>query len=186
MMLNEQKTASDWLFFRVAIVLCFIVFAAVVRILPHPWNFTPVGAMALFSGAKLGRTWQAFVFPCAALLAGDAFVGFYSLMPIVYASFCVSVLIGIAFRGRQTVGPLSVATLLGAIQFFVITNFAVWLFGNTYPHSFAGLLTCYTAGIPFLGNTLAGDAVHAALFFGGFALLERYSPAIRESESQEA
>ena len=56
---------------RAVIVACFILFAAVVRILPHPWNFTPVGAMALFSGAKLGRTLKAFVLPLSALLLGD-------------------------------------------------------------------------------------------------------------------
>ena len=113
---------------------CFIVFAAVVRILPHPWNFTPLGAMALFSGAKLGRSWAAFLFPLDGSLCGDLFVGFYKLMLIVYLSFCLSVLIGIAFRHRQSFKPLSLATLLGAGQFFLITNFAVWaLLGYTPP-----------------------------------------------------
>jgi hypothetical protein len=176
---RKMYSTSDFPLFRALIILSFILFAAVVRILPHPWNFTPVGAMALFSGAKFGRTWKAFLFPLAALFCGDLIVGFHRLMPIVYFSFCVSVLLGIAFRNRQSLRPLGLATLLGAAQFFLVTNFAVWATGNTYPHSILGLVTCYVAGIPFFGNTLAGDACYALAFFVGFALLERLSFALR-------
>jgi hypothetical protein len=174
-----------WIY-RLFVVLCFIVFAAVVRILPHPWNFTPVGAMALFSGAKLGRSWQAFVFPLAALFCGDLFIGLYGvkLMFVVYLSFSISVLIGIAFRRRQSPLPLSLATFLGALQFFLITNFAVWAFGTTYAHNFAGLAACYIAGIPYFGNAFAGDAFYASAFFGGFALLERFSSTLREEQRE--
>jgi hypothetical protein len=143
------------------VVACFILFAAVVRILPHPWNFTPAGAMALFSGAKLGRSWQAFLLPLIALFSGDLFVGFHRLMPVVYFSFCVSVLIGIAFRRRQSLKPLSAATFLGALQFFLITKFGVWALGNFYPRALAGLTTCFIAAIPYFGNTLAGDSTRS-------------------------
>jgi hypothetical protein len=53
-----RKTSSEdpVPIYRFFLVLGFILFAAVVRILPHLWNFAPVGAMALFSGAKLGRS----------------------------------------------------------------------------------------------------------------------------------
>ena len=179
-----HKIDSDghvWIY-RLSIVLCFILFAAVVRILPHPWNFTPVGAMALFSGAKLGRSWRAFLFPLIALLAGDLFVGFHRLMPIVYFSFCVSVLIGIAFCHRQTLKPLSLATFFGALQFFLVTNLALWAISDYYPHTISGLAACYIAGIPLFGNTLASDACYALLFFGGFWLVERFSPALRGRE----
>jgi hypothetical protein len=183
-MLRKMNSADSSSIYRVFIVICFILFASVVRIVPHPWNFAPVGAMALFSGAKLGRSWQAFLFPLAALFCGDIFVGLYSLrlMSIVYFSFCLSVLIGIAFRRWQSPLPLSLATFLGASQFFLITNFAFWAFGTTYQHTFAGLVTCYIAGLPYLRNTLAGDAFYSALFFGGFALLARLHPPLRENE----
>ena len=166
---------------RVVIILCFIIFAAVVRVLPHPWNFTPVGAMALLSGAKLGRTWKAFLLPLAALLFGDLFVGFYRIMPLVYLSFSLSVVIGTLVRNRQSLAPISLATLLGATQFFLMTNWAIWAFGTTYPKSLHGLVGCYLAGIPLFGNTLAGDAFYAFLLFGGFALIERVVPAFRSS-----
>ena len=176
--INFQNHA---LIYRISIVVCFILFAAVVRILPHPWNFTPLGAMALFSGAKLGRSWQAFLFPLIALFCGDLFVGFHRLMPVVYFSFGLSVFIGIAFRQRQSLKPLSAAVLLGALQFFLITNFAVWALGDFYPRTPAGLTACFIAAIPFFGNTLAGDSFYALFLFGGFALLERASPAIRQT-----
>jgi hypothetical protein len=169
--------------FRVFIVLCFILFAAIVRILPHPWNFTPVGAMALFSGAKLGRSWRAFLVPLGALFVGDCFVGFHRLMPVVYLSFCLSVLIGIAIRHRQSLRYISVASFIGALQFFLITNFALWAVATAYPHTFAGLVTCYVAGLPLFGNTLAGDGFYALVFFGGFVLLKHLSPSLRASET---
>ncbi len=73
------------------------------------------------------------------------------------------------------------ATFLGALQFFLITNFGVWAFLNSYPRTGAGLAACYLAGVPLFWNTLAGDAVYATLFFGGFFLAERLAPRLRRS-----
>ena len=181
-MLAAQNSERSIMFLRGLLVVGFLTFAAIVRILPHPWNFTPIGAMALFGGAKFGKGWQGFFFPLAGLFLGDLFIGFHRLMPIVYFSFCISVLIGMVFRRKQTPGPLSLATLLGAIQFFLITNLGMWVMGtmSIFPKTFAGLLACYAAGIPYFGNTLLGDSFYAALLFGGFALVEHLSRALRE------
>ncbi len=81
-------------------------------------------------------------------------------------------MIGRLFRNRQLFLPLFGATLLGAAQFFLITNFAVWAFGSTYVKSPLGLLSCYAAGIPYFGNTLAGDFLYVVILFGGFAIAE--------------
>jgi hypothetical protein len=179
----ESKSNRNASYLRIAIILCFILFAAIARVLPHPWNFTPVGAMALFAGAKLGRSWMAFLLPLAALFAGDVFVGLHKLMLVVYLSFALSVLIGILFRKSQSAGPLALATLLGATQFFLMTNFAVWAFLTGYAKTFSGLITCYAVGFPLLGNTLAGDAFYTAILFGGYALAERFLPALRDTQS---
>jgi hypothetical protein len=164
---------------RLLVILCFVVAAASLRVLPHPWNFTPVGAMAIFAGAKLGHRWSAYLFPFTTLILGDLFLGFHRLILVVYLSFAASVAIGAFFRNRQSVRWLTLATLLGAAQFFLVTNFAVWIFMSHYPKSLSGLVACYIAGIPFFGNTLAGDFLYATLLFGGFALAERLSPALR-------
>jgi hypothetical protein len=178
--MNTQLLQKENLFYRTLLALAIIVLAAALRIAPHPWNFTPVGAMALFSGAVIRDRRLALLFPLLALFAGDIFIGLYNLMPIVYASFLINVAIGFWLRDRRSVGRIAAATLFGAVQFFLVTNFAVWAFGLAYPRNTAGLVACYVAGIPFFWNTLAGDAVYAGLLFGGFALAERLFPAFRE------
>ena len=159
--------------FRTLLALAIIAVAAAARIAPHPWNFTPVGAMALFSGAAVRNRRLAFLFPLLALLAGDAFIGIHKLMAVVYASFAVSVAIGLWIGERRSVTRIGLGTLLGATQFFLITNWGVWQFLTGFPHTAAGLLSCYVAGLPLFWNTLAGDAVYATLLFGGYALAER-------------
>ena len=156
-----------------AFAAVLILLAAVLRVLPHPWNFTPIGAMALFSGAVFKERWLRFTFPLLALFAGDAVVGFHKLMLTVYLSFLVSVAIGMWIGENRNVLRIAGGTLIGSVQFFLVTNFSVWAALNTYPKSFTGLLACYGAGLPFFRNTLAGDAVYAALLFGGYALAER-------------
>jgi uncharacterized protein DUF6580 len=185
--MNAALSQKENLVYRTALALVLIVLAAALRIAPHPWNFTPIGAMALFSGAVLKDRRLAFFFPLLALLAGDLFVGFYKLtvMLIVYASFLVNVAIGLWLRDRRTIARISLATLLGAIQFFLVTNFAAWQFLGGYPHNASGLVTCYIAGIPLFWNTLGGDAAYAALLFGGYALAERFIPALH-TPSQRA
>ncbi len=178
--MNVEISQKENLLYRTLLALVLIALVAALRIAPHPWNFTPVGAMALFAGATLKNRRLAFLFPLLALFAGDIFIGFHKLIPIVYASFLINVAIGLWLRDGRTVVRISLATLLGAIQFFLITNFAVWQFLSGYPHTATGLFACYIAGIPFFGNTLAGDALYAALLFASFAFAERFLPALRE------
>src|SRR6266404_6821797 len=165
----QQKQS---LILRGAVVTTMIVLAAVLRIIPHPWNLTPIGAMALFSGAMFKNRWTAFTLPLASLFAGDVFVGFHKLMLIVYASFAISVAIGRWLGDNRSVARIGGAVFLGATQFFVVTNFAVWALGGFYPKTAQGLASCFAAAVPFFWNTLAGDAVYAGVLFGGYALAE--------------
>lgn len=182
--MNAEMSQKENLLHRTLLALALIVLAAALRIAPHPWNFTPVGAMALFSGAVLRDRRLAFVFPLLALFAGDLFVGFHKLMFVVYASFFVNVAIGRWLRDRRTIARITLATLIGAIQFFLVTNFAVWQFLSGFPHTASGLVACYIAGIPFFWNTLAGDALYVTLLFGGYALAERFVPALKQPNQQ--
>ena len=182
--MNAEISQKETLLYRALLALVLIVLAAALRIAPHPWNFTPVGAMALFSGAVLKDRRLAFLFPLVALFVGDVFIGLYKIIPIIYASFLVSVAIGLWLRDRRTIARITLATLLGAIQFFIVTNFAVWQFLKGFPHTASGLAACYIAGIPFFWNTLAGDAFYASLLFGGFALAERLFPLLRQPAYQ--
>ncbi len=177
--MNAEISHGENLLYRTLLAFALIVLAAALRIAPHPWNFTPVGAMALFSGAVLKDRRLAFLFPLVALFAGDLFIRLYKLMFIVYASFLINVAIGLWLRDCRTIARIILATLVGSIQFFLITNFSVWQFLGGFPHTVAGLCACYFAGVPFFWNTLSGDAIYAALLFGSFALAERFLPALR-------
>ncbi len=166
---------------RTILIFAIIVLAAALRLAPHPWNFTPVGAIALFSGAMVRDRRLAFLFPLLVMFATDALIGFNKLSPLVYASFLVSVGIGRFLIRKRNVLRIGGTTFLGSLQFFLVTNFGVWAFLNSYPRTGAGLTACYVAGIPFFWNTLAGDAVYATFLFGGFALAERLAPSLRQS-----
>lgn len=185
MKVENEKLA---LLLRSVVIVTLIVLAAVLRIVPHPWNLTPVGAIALFSGAMFRKRWIAFLLPLASLFAGDIFVGFHKLMFVVYASFAVSVAIGRWLTERRSVARIGGAVFLGALQFFAVTNFAMWAVGGFYPRTVAGLVNCFVAGVPYFWNTLAGDAVFACVLFGGFAFAERMLPAMRlqSAEARDA
>jgi len=165
-----------------ALVLVVAVLVLAGQLLPHERNVTPVRAAALFSGATFASPAAAFLVPLGAqllgaagvgLLAGDWSYGFHALAPVVYGSFALNVLLGLALRSRRRVLPIGAATVAGAVAFYAITNFAVWLLLGTYPPTAQGLALCYAAGLPFLWNGLLGDAAYAALLFGGLAAVER-------------
>ncbi|HJZ64952.1 MAG TPA: DUF6580 family putative transport protein [Candidatus Acidoferrum sp.] len=174
--MKAELTEKQLFWMKTAIAAILVLLAAVLRILPHPWNLTPIGAMALFSGSVFKERWLRFMFPLLALLAGDAVVGFHKLMFVVYLCFVINVAIGIRLGENRKPLRIAGATLLGAVQFFLITNFAVWTVFTTYPKTVTGLIACYVAAVPFFWNTLTGDALYAALLFGGYALAERFLP----------
>jgi hypothetical protein len=166
---------------RTLVIAGIVLAAAALRLAPHPMNFTPIGALALFGGAYFSSKRAALAIPLLSLIVGDVFTGFHQLIPFVYASFLISVAIGFGLRRKRTAPRIGAATVAGAIQFFLITNFAVWASSiGSYPKTAGGLAACYIAGFPLFWNTLAGDAFYAALLFGGMALAERTFPLLRE------
>jgi hypothetical protein len=200
MKLKKLATENQFMLLRAVLIFSLIVLAAALRLAPHPWNFTPVGGFALFSGATVRDRRLAFLFPLLVLLATDAIVGFNKLSSLVYASFLLSVLIGRGVVGshlrmssqayremppesansakKRTLPFLAAATFLSALQFFVITNFGVWAFLNSYPRTAAGLVACYVAAVPLFWNTLGGDALYACLLFGSFFIAELVAPRL--------
>lgn len=179
--MRHDEGNERWLHPRALLIAGIVVLCAVLRVIPHPRNFAPIGAAALFGGAYFSSKRAAVLVPLAAIATGDFFTGFHPLIPWVYASFVVSVAIGFWLRPKKSAGRIGLATLAGAVQFFLITNFALWAYAiGNYPRTGAGLLQCYIAGLPLLGNTLAGDAFYATLLFGGMLLAERRFSSLRE------
>lgn len=155
-----------------------ILLAAVSRLAPHPPNFTVIGAMALFGGACFEGTLAAYLVPLAAMLLSDAVLGFHRGMPAVYLSFLLTTLLGRRLLGDRGVGKIAATSFAGAALFYVVTNFWVWASGAVlYPHTAQGLLMCYTAALPFFGNTLAGNLVYSTVLFGAAAAADRLVPA---------
>ena len=161
---------------RFWLALSLVIAGVILRVLPHPWNFAPIGAIALFGGARFDRRAFGIAIPLVTMLIGDAFIGFHSLMPVIYATYAVIAVLGMLLRDRRSVIAIGGTSLVASTIFFITTNLAVWQMGTTYAHTAAGLVACYIAAIPYFGNTIASDAIYAALFFGTFALWERYAP----------
>lgn len=167
-----------------------IVLAALTRLLPHPPNFSPVEAIALFGGAYFAARGWALVLPLVAMFVSDLALGlvnggiYFDYFAsagflLVYACIALSTVLGFGLRGRVTGGRVLGYSLAGSVLFFLVTNFGAWLGSPMYPQSAAGLAAAYVAGLPFFQWTLLGTLTYAALLFGGFALLRRQVPALR-------
>lgn len=165
---------------RFLLLTGIILIAALSRLIPHPPNFSPVAALALFGGAQFSSKWTAFVVPLAAMVLSDLFLGFSAMMtPVIYGSFALIVFLGFCVKPKQTISRISLAAMAGAILFFVTTNFSVWLFGSFYPKTVAGLTECFIAAIPFFWNTLTSDLFYAAILFGALRAAEWRWPVLR-------
>jgi len=167
--------------YRLTFIISMITSAASSRLLPHPPNFTPIAALALFGGATFPDKRVAFLVPAAALFLTDVLLGFSILTPIVYGSFGLIVCLGFWLRRRRAAGAIAAAALSGAVLFFILTNFGVWALTARYEKTLAGLGQCFVAAVPFFRNTLAGDLIYSGLLFGGLALAEKRWPRLAEN-----
>lgn len=164
---------------RFLVLSLLVVVAAATRalplLIPHLWNFTAVGALAVFAGAKFSNKTLAFVIPLAAMALSDIFLG-NGFNVAVYTAFIAMVGCGILIRNNADVNNVALASIAGALLFFLITNFA-FLYPS-YPHNWNGIIQSYIMGLPFLRNMLTGDLIYGVLLFGGFYLLEKKYPSL--------
>ena len=169
---------------RYLFTFALILFAALSRVLPHPANFAPITALALFSAVYLDKK-LTFIIPILAVLLSDYVIGFYTGMSWVYASMFGVGMIGLWLRKHPSVMNTVGATLTGSILFFVVTNFGVWISSQvSYPHTLAGVVQCYVAAIPFFRNTLAGDACYVTAMFGLYALAKKFIPRLQPTPAE--
>ena len=149
---------------KIVLFFYLVGLIALSRIIPHPPNFTPVLAMAVFMPYLTRDLYSAMLVPLSAMFVSDFYLGFHSSMFWVY----ISILLGTTLSQytismKKTYVHLGSNALLSSTIFFIITNFAVWMSGGLYPHTMDGLLLCYTMAIPFFGNTLAGTLFYVSL-----------------------
>lgn len=165
---------------RIIAISILILAAVFLRFLPHPPNFTPIAALALFSGVIFRDRFPALAMPLCIMLVSDLFLGLHSTILFVYGAFALMVLMGRALKSRVSVGYIAGGGITGAMLFFIITNFGVWLTSAMYPLTWQGLVAAYIAAIPFLHNMILGTLFYSAVFFGLFYLAERWIPSMQE------
>lgn len=154
--------------------LCMLIVGAVLsRLLPHPPNFTPITAIALFAGMYFDRKY-AVILPLIILAMSDYVIGFYSGWYWVYGSFMLIGLLSIWLRGNFGPTQVMLTSTTGSIIFYLVTNFGVWLTSGMYPMTEVGLFECYVAAIPFFRNTFLGDLVYTVLLFGTYEAFEAF------------
>jgi hypothetical protein len=168
---------------KVYILIAMVVLAALSRLFPIHNNFTPVAALALFSGAFLSRR-LAFVVPVMAMLMADVLMGIKNSDPIymeyltkgqffpVYIAMLLTAVIGFGLNNKLTFTNVLTRSVGASLLFFLLTNFGYWYQeGSLYPHTLSGLMTSYSMGIPFYKWTLVGDLFYTSVMFGAFYLL---------------
>lgn len=156
----------------VLLAIILIVLAAITRFIPHPFNFTAVGAMALFSGANFRDKRYAFLLPIFVMLITDIIIGFHFSMLPVYACFAFTVWIGTRIKNNKNVVTIFGGSLFSSLIFFLITNLPFWYADQSlYPLSIEGTMQSYRMAIPFFKNQIFGDLFYNSVLFGVYNLL---------------
>jgi hypothetical protein len=154
----------------------FILLGAVLRVIPHPGNFAPIAAMALFGGSYLSKK-QAMIVPIAAMVISDFFIGFdsWTSRAMVYGAFLLTAAIGMWLKNHRNVYTVADASLASSVIFFLLTNLPFVHAASLYPYTLEGTMASYVNALPFFKNTLMGDLFYTAVFFGAFELVKAYS-----------
>ena len=152
------------------LVIGLVLLGVASRLVPHPWNATPVMAIALFGGTYLAKRW-AILLPLAIVAISDVLIGWHSTVPFTWGAFLLTGLLAWWVRPNPNGSRILVGALAGSVLFFLITNFGVWVAGDLYPRTADGLWQCYVAAIPFFRTSLMGDLVYTAVLFGGYGVL---------------
>ena len=152
---------------KILFITLFIIVAALMRLIPHPPNFVPITAIAIFAGVKFNNIKIAYTIPISIMLISDLFIGFYSISLFVYLAFILIITYSSLIKKYSLKN-----IILSSVMFFVITNFGVWLMGG-YPKSIEGLVLCYTMAIPFFTNSIIADLFFSAILYYGFEKIEK-------------
>jgi len=141
------------------------------------WCFTPTAAAAIFAGRYFNRLWIAALVPMAILAISDTRLSAYDSYGVLIATYAALAFPAVLGKwlgnhrgGWSAAWRWGVCGLVPALVFFVVTNFAVWVFESDYPRTAAGLLACYTAAVPFFRWMLMGDVFYLVVLFGAAAL----------------
>ncbi len=144
----------------------YIGIVALSRVIPHPPNFTPVLAMAIFMPYMTRDVYLAMLVPTTAMFISDLYLGVHSFMIWIYGTIMLCTLVSRYLN-------LITMTILAPVIFFTITNFGVWLTSTLYPKTLDGLILCYTMAIPFFKNTLLSTIFYILLLGAIYEISKR-------------
>ena len=144
-----------------------ILILALSRLVPHPWNFTPVIAVAIMSGYFFKNIYFSLSILLIAMLIADVFIGFYENMIFVYLSLMFITFVFFKISKKINFKNLFVYSFAGSLIFFIVSNFGVWalespgVYDIAYEKNLNGLVECYILAIPFFGNTFLSTVIFA-------------------------
>lgn len=154
------------------LALVIISLGILSRVIVHTPNFTPVLSMAFLGGMYLkGR--QAVYVPLALMVISDFIIGFYPLMFLTWGSIVLISFLGIWLKENKGFVTVLGGSILSALVFFMVTNFASWL--TLYPHTFDGIRQCYILAIPFFRSTFVSTVAYSLVFWAGYEWLLKHS-----------
>ena len=153
---------------KILFITLFIIVVALMRLIPHPPNFVPITAIAIFAGVRFNNIILAYAVPISIMLISDFFIGFSSISLFVYLAFILITSYSYLIK-KSSIKNI----LLSSIIFFIITNFGVWVLPGGYPNNIEGLILCYTAAIPFFTNSIIADLFFSAILYYGFEQIEK-------------
>ncbi len=177
---------------KLSSLLLLIVIVALARLIPNMPNFSPMAAIALFCAAHFDKLWKGILVTLLATFVSDVVLNntIYASMnngfTVFYDGFIWQYLAyaAIAFLGSKIFNSINKTKVIGGslattLVFFTISNFGAWISLPFYSKDIAGLLSAYTAGIPFIKNTLISDMFYSSLLFGGYYVLQNRFVSLR-------
>jgi len=153
------------------LAISLIIIGILLRFIPHTANFTPVAAIAIFSGVYLNKK-QALIVPLLLMILSDLFLGMHNVVFFTWGGFVLVTLLGIWARNHKTFKVIVSTSVVSSVLFYILTNFGVWAMG-WYPQTAKGLLDCYILGLPFLRNFGVATLIYTIVLFGAYEFIAR-------------
>jgi hypothetical protein len=164
----------------ILVILVSIVSTGAMRLLsfyfPLLSNFTPMGAVAIFSGTYFADKWKAGLVSIVTLFATDIFINYLYTSQItwfdtssiwLYASLIGMIMIG-SFIKKVNVTNVLLASLAGVAIHWLLTDIEPWLYSGYYDKGLIGYGESLLAAIDFERNMLLADAIFGAVLFGSY------------------
>lgn len=148
------------------LTVIFISIVILSRLIPHTPNFSPLVAVALFSGVYWNKKYG-FLLPLAMYIISDFIIGLHNTVLFTWSSIIIIYVLGVYLRKHKSITTTVAYTFVSAVVFFIISNFGVWLMG-WYPRTLTGLAECFYLALPFFRMSLLADLVYVGAMFGAY------------------